>query len=489
MADLGSAYVNIVPKAPGISGKIEEVLNEGQAGAEKSGSGFGKKILSGIAAVGIGTAVTGFIKDAFEAGGNLEQSFGGLDTLYGEASAAAKQYAMDAAQAGISANNYAEQAVSFGAALKAAYGGDTAKAAEAANTAILDMADNAAKMGTPLESLQNAYQGFAKGNYTMLDNLKLGYGGTKQEMERLLEDAQKLTGVEYNIENLGDVYSAIHAVQEELGLTGVAAGEAATTLSGSLGSLKASWENVMAAMTTGEGLDTAMSNLSGSVVNFGENVLRMFSTLGPQVPTLISGLADMFITNAPDLIRSGVELIIQLGLGLIQGIPDLIAQLPSIFMAVIDAFAGFDWNQIGLDIVNGIIVGLDSAATMLWEALKSLAMSAWESMKNALGIGSPSKVFAQEVGRWIPAGVAVGIDENVSPVDAALETMLDPSAVRLSGSPASVGAGAGPPGMNAQQLLDALRGLKFDFFLDGKQITDCVTVRQRQAARSGGVAV
>lgn len=171
MADLGTAYVNIVPKAPGIESSVENLLNGGDGGAEKAGAGWGKKILGGLAAAGIGTAAVNLVKGAFAAGGALEQSFGGLDTLYGDASAAAKQYAMNAAQAGISANEYAEQAVSFGAALKAAYGGDTAAAANAANTAILDMADNAAKMGTPLESLQNAYQGFAKGNYTMLDNL------------------------------------------------------------------------------------------------------------------------------------------------------------------------------------------------------------------------------------------------------------------------------------------------------------------------------
>ena len=175
-----------------------------------------------IVAAGIDTV----LKSAIEEGGKLQQSFGGLDTIYGEASSAAKEYAVQAAAAGISANDYAEQAVSFGASLKQAFGGDTTKAVEAANTAIMDMTDNAAKMGTPIESIQNAYSGFAKQNYTMLDNLKLGYGGTKSEMERLLADAEKLTGVHYDISNLGDVYDAIHAIQGDLGLTGVAAQEA-----------------------------------------------------------------------------------------------------------------------------------------------------------------------------------------------------------------------------------------------------------------------
>lgn len=172
MPDLGNAYVNIVPKAPGIQNNIGELLDDGSSGvAEKAGKGLGSKLIKGLAAAGIATAVGKTLKSAFEAGGNLQQSFGGLETIYGAAADAAKAYAQQAAQAGISANSYAEQAVSFGASLKAAFGGDTAAAAEAANIAIMDMADNAAKMGTPIESVQAAYQGFAKGQYQLLDNL------------------------------------------------------------------------------------------------------------------------------------------------------------------------------------------------------------------------------------------------------------------------------------------------------------------------------
>ena len=168
--ELGKAFVQIVPSAKGISGSISKELG-GEAGSAGKSAGLNivGAIKGVIAAAGIGTA----LKAALEAGGNLQQSFGGLDTLYGDAADAAKKYAVEAAQAGISANSYAEQAVSFGAALKGAFGGDTAKAAEAANTAIMDMADNAAKMGTPIENIQTAYQGFAKQNYTMLDNLNI----------------------------------------------------------------------------------------------------------------------------------------------------------------------------------------------------------------------------------------------------------------------------------------------------------------------------
>ena len=433
MATLGNAYVNIVPKAPGIEGKIEDILNGGGGGAEKAGGGLGKKLLGGIAKLGIGAAIGKTIKDSFEAGGALQQSFGGLDTIYGDASATMKNFAADAAAAGISMNDYAEQAVSFGASLKQAFEGDTAAAAQAANTAILDMADNAAKMGTPLESIQSAYQGFAKQNYTMLDNLKLGYGGTKSEMERLLADAQAFSGVEYDIDNLGDVYNAIHVIQEQLGLTGVAAGEASTTLTGSMGAVKASWENVMAALTTGEGLDAAMANLTTSVGNFANNILTMLSALGPQLPSLILGLADVIVANAPQFIASGIELIAQLAVGLLNGIPDLIAKIPEIFESVKAAFAGVDWLSIGKAIIQGIINGIVAAGTALFNALKNLASQALNKAKEALGIGSPSKLFRDEVGRWIPAGVALGVEDYMSPLDRAMQGMADGSLAAAQG--------------------------------------------------------
>ena len=178
-ADLGKAYVNIIPKAEGISANMESLLggSEAGAGAKKAGSGLGSKLMTGlkVGAAAAGVALVKTLKDSFEAGGKLEQSFGGLDTIFGDASAQAKEFAVQAASMGISANTYAEQAVGMGAALKQAFGGDTdaaVKAAvKAADMAIRDMADNAAKMGTPIENLQNAYAGFAKGNYTMLDNL------------------------------------------------------------------------------------------------------------------------------------------------------------------------------------------------------------------------------------------------------------------------------------------------------------------------------
>jgi len=333
--ELGKAYIQVIPTTKGIKGELESQMGDaGESAGKKSGARIGTAIKNAIVAVGIGEA----IKSAVTAGADLQQSFGGLDTIYGEASDAAKRYAAEAAASGISANDYAEQAVSFGASLKQAFGGDTVKAAEAANTAILDMADNAAKMGTDIGAIQNAYQGFAKGNYTMLDNLKLGYGGTRTEMERLLKNAQEISGVEYDIDNLGDVYDAIHVIQGDLGLTGVAADEAATTFSGSLGAMKAAAQNVLGNLALGEDIGPSLEVLGQTVSTFlSANLFPMVSNI---VSTLPSALAGLITTLAPQLIPAGVELLVNLMNGLAETVPDLLIQvaamIPSIVSTLLD---------------------------------------------------------------------------------------------------------------------------------------------------------
>jgi len=482
MAELGNAYVNIVPKAPGIENEISSLLGgPTEAAGEKGGESFGSKLLGGLKKVMGAAAVGAVIKQAFEAGGALEQSFGGLETIYGDAADQAKEFAMAAAAAGISANDYAEQAVSFGASLKQAFEGDTTKAVEAANTALMDMADNAAKMGTPIESLQTAYQGFAKGQYQLLDNLKLGYGGTKEEMQRLLADAEAFSGVHYDIDNLGDVYAAIHVIQGELGLTGVAAAEAQTTLAGSFGAMKASWENVLAALTTGNGLDEALANLSTSFGAFASNVIGMLANLAPQLPDLVMGLVDVIIDNAPEFIGAGVELIVKLGVGLIQAIPALIGRLPQIFSSIKNAFAGVDWGSLGRNIVSGIIGGLWNMAGSLWNAIAGLAQSAWQSAKQALGIGSPSKVFAQEVGRWIPAGMAVGIETNLAPVTSAVNDMAGTAVSDMArAAPASVSDTGN--GLDMDRLIQAISSRPV--VIEGDTSRIFKVVRQENQTRS-----
>ena len=337
MADLGKAYVQIIPKAEGISEKIKSTVAPGaDAAGTSAGNSFVSKFAKIAGGAALGASVVKGFKAALDEGAKLQQSYGGLDTLYGDASAAAKDYAIQAAQAGISANDYAEQAVSFGASLKAAFGGDTAAAAEAANTAILDMADNAAKMGTPLENIQNAYQGFAKGNYTMLDNLKLGYGGTKSEMERLLKDAEKLSGQKYDMNNLGDVYDAIHVIQEDLGLTGVAADEAATTFSGSFGAMKASAQNVLAMLSTGGDVGPAMQQLAASASTFlFDNLIPMIGNVISQVPTVIGTFIQQ---GAPLILEHGRTLVLSLINGIITGLPQMAQTAADMLLSFADNF-------------------------------------------------------------------------------------------------------------------------------------------------------
>lgn len=565
-AELGSAFISIIPKAPNIKNNITNLLSDGAGSAGTAAGGkAGNAMISKLKGVVTVAAIGKIMKDAFSAGGNLEQSFGGLETIYGDAAEGAKQYAVQAASAGISANSYAEQAVSFGAALKQAFAGDTAKAMEAANTAIMDMADNSAKMGTDIGSIQAAYQGFAKQNYTMLDNLKLGYGGTKTEMERLLADAEKLSGVKYDINNLGDVYDAIHVIQEDLGLTGVAAAEAETTLTGSFGAMKASWTNLLAALTTGNGLEEAMQNLGKSAGNLLKNVVRMlgnvarqlpallsglFTTIGPEllpaatgiiqglmtgittqlpqlltggmgmlqtlvqgilsaipqlisaagefIPTLISGFMPMvpqllsqgvqilqqlisgivqnipqllstaaeilgelitgIVENLPDIIMAGLDIIGALLEGIIQFAGNLIQAGPEIFAKVKEGISSISWADIGHNIVEGIKSGILAWAGRLADAVRSIIKGAKDEGQAEAEIGSPSRLFAREIGRWIPAGVAVGIEDNLEPINTAMQDMisLTNTGMQRAMQPGMTATAASRPEIDYGRLAEAI---------------------------------
>ena len=360
MATVGTYYVQIVPSAKGISGSISNALRGEASSAGRSAGGLiSGGITKAIAAAGIGTALTMGLKAALSEGANLEQTYlGGLDTIYGEAADKAREYATAAAKAGVSQSQFAEQAISFGAALRQAYGGDTSKALEAANTAIMDMTDNAAKMGTPLQSIQDAYQGFAKQNYTMLDNLKLGYGGTKTEMERLLADAEKISGVKYDISNLGDVYDAIHVIQGELGLTGVAADEAATTFSGSFGAMKAAAQNLMGDLMLGQNVAPAMKTLADSAATFlFDNLIpavgRIFQSLPVAIGTFIQSGLPQFMVAGTQMMQSLIE-------GAKTALPGMISNL---FTSLADMSASFGsaasgFIDMGLKLVKSIADGI-----------------------------------------------------------------------------------------------------------------------------------
>lgn len=386
--NLGTAYVQIMPSAKGIGGELSKALSGDVSSAGTSAGGLlggniVKAAMGAIAAAGIGAAVGKLFKSALDAGGALQQSFGGLETIYGDAAEGMKKMSYEAAQAGISANDYAEQAVSFGASLKQAFGGDTVKAAEAANTAIMDMADNSAKMGTDMSAIQNAYQGFAKQNYTMLDNLKLGYGGTKSEMERLLADATKLSGVEYNIDNLGDVYEAIHVVQEELGLTGVAAQEGAETFTGSMGAMKASAENLLANMATGgditEPLMSLIENARAFLVN---NLFPMIGNIIQQIPAIIGEGLNWIFNNVPGMIDSVISFLTNITNGIKDNSGQFHDAMVEMGHKALEMFKSIDWKGLGLAIINLLWEGIKAIAPVIWDLLKWIGTTAWNWFKS-----------------------------------------------------------------------------------------------------------
>lgn len=603
--ELAKAYVQIVPSAKGIGGSISEALGgEASNAGDKAGGTIGANLVSTfkkvIVAAGIGKA----IQHAVSEGANLEQSIGGVETLFKDSADTIKQYANDAYKtAGLSANDYMEQVTSFSASLLQSLGGDTNQAAESANQAVIDMGDNANKMGTDIESIQNAYQGFAKQNYTMLDNLKLGYGGTKEEMQRLLADAEKISGVHYDISSLDDVYSAIHVIQEDLGITGTTAKEASETISGSLAAMKAAFSNVLGTLATGGDVTSALvalgdtiftfvtgnlapmigrifeglpeilthalswavrginilANNADTIVQMGvdvvtgignaiisaipyllESAVKLVAALGnalintdwmqvgndvisglkesmtqasgeifgsddsiisavmgsitshlpavlnkgvevvttlvngilKNLPALISGagklltefvgvfldnlptiletgvklilnlvkgivdnlpeiviaavktLAEFLATVAdhlPDILKSGIELLGELIAGLISAIPDLIAAVPQIISGIADTLSSYDWMGLGSDILAGIGNGITNAVSSVVQAAKSAASSIYNAVKDFFDIGSPSKLMRDEIGKWIPAGIAVGIEKNLDPVTDAMD--------------------------------------------------------------------
>lgn len=299
--------------------------------------------------VGIGSAATGLsvlTKNSVDAFASYEQLTGGVETLFKTSGEQVMQYANNAYQtAGLSANAYMDTVTSFSASLISSLNGDTAAAAEKANGAITDMSDNANKMGTSMEMIQNAYQGFAKQNYTMLDNLKLGYGGTKEEMQRLLEDAEKISGIHYDISSFADITDAIHIIQTNLDITGTTAKEAATTVEGSINMTKAAWENLVA------GLGDKNADLDGLIDNFVASTETMLTNLLPVAEKSISGIGDLVVSLSPiiaeklpglvsdvlpDLLTAASSLIQGLITGIVNALPALIPVAVQVLMELVD---------------------------------------------------------------------------------------------------------------------------------------------------------
>lgn len=320
-------------------------------------------IIAGVRALGkamqqVGSALVDVGKQAFDSYARYEQLVGGIETLFKDSQDTVMKYAHNAyLTAGMSANTYMETVTGFSASLIQSLGGDTQKVAEISEMAITDMADNANKMGTSMESIRYAYMGFAKQNYTMLDNLKLGYGGTKAEMQRLLADAQKITGIKYDISNLADVYNAIHVIQGELGITGTTALEANTTIEGSMNRLKASWENTLVAIADDNAdFDTVIKNLVESIVIFGKNALPRVEIIVDGIVNLILSIGDELIKGLPEIMESGTKLLQSIVDGVVAALP----QLGSVAGQVVTGLGEFIFSNLPTMVDAGIklLVGM-----------------------------------------------------------------------------------------------------------------------------------
>lgn len=419
---------------------LGDELKETGEEAEKSGGKFEKLggVLKGVGAalgavaVAAGAAAFKLGKEVIAAYADYEQLVGGVDTLFGEASETVQRYADNAFKtAGMSANEYMETVTGFSASLIQSLEGDTAKAAQVADMAITDMADNANKMGTDISSIQNAYQGFAKQNYTMLDNLKLGYGGTKSEMERLLADAEKISGIKYDLSSFSDLTEAIHVIQTEMGITGTTALEATETISGSISGMQSAIGNLMAGLGNADAdiellignVVEAFQHVVKNIVPVIENIVKalppaldgILKAIGDLLPTLLSTVVDLFtqvletiltllpelipaavdavmtivgalIENLPLLIDAAVQLITALAMGLGSALPELI---PAAIEAIITIVQGLldSMDQIleaAFAIIQGLAEGLLNALPKLIEALPAIIMTIIDFITNNL---------------------------------------------------------------------------------------------------------
>lgn len=643
--------------------KANDAIDETTGKAEKSTSMF-SKIGGGLKVIGTGMAVAAGVAGAAAVGlsqkvisayADYEQLVGGVDTLFGDASKKVQQFADDAfLTAGLSANEYMETVTGFSASLLQSLGGDTSKAADVANQAVTDMSDNANKMGSDIGSIQNAYQGFAKQNYTMLDNLKLGYGGTQEEMKRLLADAEKISGIKYDISSFADVTEAIHVMQTEMGITGTTAQEATETISGSLAGMGSAWQNLLAGMGNADadvgklvdnlveqfgyvvknitpvlgnivsalpgllnGLLTAVADLLptllSAVTDLFNQVLQTLLTLLPglipvvvdtllslvqtivdnlplfidvamqiitalvtgiaqalptlipaavqalitivqglinnlpmlldaalqlivglaqglitalpmliqALPTIINSLVSFFIDSIPMIIEAGIQLLVALVealptiiqaivkaipqiitsvvrafsdatpelisagvtlfIALVENLPQIIiaivAAIPQIMIAVIDGFLSYlselgnvgwklitgfideftsvDWGEVGMNIIRGIGQGISNAAGGLWDAAKGVLGGFKNNVLSFFGIHSPSRWGRDAVGKWIPRGIAGGIEQDAY----TMQDALTDAANKLTFDTSSLGANVdlsqiNPNALNSDVIAD-----------------------------------
>ena len=413
--ELAKAYVQVIPTTEDIGSNLKDAFNvPAQEAGEEAGEKAGEGITSGIgglvgkaaligAVVAVGKKIGDTLKESINQYADFQQLTGGVETLFKDSADVVTQYAQEAFKtSGLSANEYMETVTGFSASLISSLDGDTAKAAELANQAIIDMSDNANKMGTDIEAIQNAYQGFAKGQFNMLDNLKLGYGGTKAEMERLLEDAEAISGVHYDINSYADIVEAIHQVQTSMDITGTTAKEASTTISGSMDSMKASWTNLLTAMSDpNANMDDAMKNFSESVKTYASNFLPTMLQALKGSGDLVSGLADMVIEMMPefceevlpDLIASTIDLIVNV-------VDSIVSSLPTIIDSIVNGL-------LSAENISLFIQGLIKLSAAIVSALPEIILSLIEAIPTVIENIVEALVNPENFAIWVEGAVNV----------------------------------------------------------------------------------
>lgn len=445
-ATLGKAYIQIIPSMEGTGSKISAFLNgEGVKAGNEAGEASGKSMMQSLKSTAVKLvstlAIGATIKKAFDIGADLEQQIGGVETLFAESSAIIRKYADDAYRtAGVSANEYMKNVTSFSASLLQGLGGDTAKAAEYANTAMVDMSDNANKFGTDIGAIQNAYQGFSKQNYTMLDNLKLGYGGTKEEMQRLIKDAAAVSdSVDAESLSFDNIVQAIHVTQEQMGIMGTTNKEASTTFSGSLGAMKASWDNFLAGLMMngkdGVDMNTYLQPLVDSIGTFVFNNLipavgRFVAAVFEAVPGLLEiglnsiseSISDAFggIIDA-ETVKIAIESIA--GAFAAFAATEAVIALPGLIDVISAAITGLSLNPVSLAIaaIAGIIVAL----TQLWnsnEQFRDFVTSTWNAIMSFLS-NLWASISSTAINTW--NGISSSISGVVNKISSVISTVFN----------------------------------------------------------------
>lgn len=486
--DVDKGFSETSSKAETLAGK----LKGGLATAAKVG---------GAAIAAAGAAAVAITKQAVENYGEYEQLVGGVETLFKSSADTVMQYAANAYQtAGMSANEYMTTVTAFSASLLQSMGNDTDAAAEKANLAITDMSDNANKMGTDMQSIQNAYQGFAKQNYTMLDNLKLGYGGTKEEMQRLLDDANALNAAQgnytnYAISSYADIVDAIHTVQTEMGITGTTQLEASTTIQGSIASMKAAYDNFITGLGD-ENADMAelTTNLLGSTVTVAENLLpvveKILENIGVVVqekgPEMIEKFVGYAIEKLPQVIELGMKMVLAIVSGLADNLPQIVRSVLDMMATIVKTFVSSlpDIVNVGKQIVKGLWEGIKAMGSWIKNKIGNFFSGIVSGVKSKLGIHSPSRVFAG-IGENMALGLGEGWDNKYDSIKRGITGGLDFGTAQIGteqsfggqmrSALSSLGNGGGDITIVVQSVLD------------GKIIGESVSKYNRQMQRAMGV--